>query len=45
MMKSKTLGSIDYEGEYNILSKEDKIILETVDENGNIILNFIDDEE
>lgn len=44
-MKTKILGTIDEDGEYNILDQDDEFILETIDENGNIILNYIGDEE
>lgn len=44
-MKTKILGTVNEEGEYNILeSEEENFILETIDEKGNIILNYIDEE-
>lgn len=44
-MKTKILGTINENGEYNILkSEEENFILETIDEEGNIILNYIDEE-
>lgn len=43
-MKTKILGTINEEGEYNILESEEDIVLETIDEEGNIILNYVDED-